>query len=94
MADFTITVPDAFLAGHDVVPAVTARAEHIENLAVTQKILTAWGEPDVASLTTVEKGELVLLVHIWTLTKRWERWAAEIAAGNAADQDALDDFSP
>lgn len=94
MATFTVTVPDAFIASHEVVAAVGGRASHIENLAVSQKILTAWGQPDVASLTAKKKAELVMLVHIWTITKRYEKLAAEKAAGDASDQGAIDDFNP
>ena len=92
--EFTITVPDAFIAGHDVVPAVQARSTHIENRGVTQKILAAMGETDVEDLTNVQRGELVLLVFLWDMTREFERNAARGAAENAADQDALDDFNP
>ena len=92
MADFTITVPDPFVPR--AVDPVGARALHIENLPVTQKILAAWGETSVSDLTAKEKGELVLLVHLWTLIREWERNDAMNTAGAEADQSALDDFNP
>jgi hypothetical protein len=96
MADLTVTVPDAFVSR--LVDPVAARAAAIEGWPVTQKILTAWGETDVVSLTAIQKAELIALVHLWQLVQLWGREnVGEIAADAAVaahDQDVLDDFNP
>lgn len=90
----TIDVPDAYIGAHDVVGAMEYRADNIETMNVTQKILAAWGKPDVASLNNKEKAELVLLVFSWQLTKEWEKGPAMTAAGETVEDDNLNDFNP
>jgi hypothetical protein len=92
MADMTVTVPDAFLPR--LVDPVNYRATNIEDMPVVQKILTAWGEPTVAGLTTIQKGELCCLLHLWQLVQQKERSTAGNAATAVADQAVLDDFNP
>ncbi len=96
MADLTVTVPDAFVPR--LIDPVAARASAIESWGITQKILAHWSEPDVASLTAIEKAELVALVHLWQLAKLWGREnIGEDAADEAVaehDLAVLDDFNP
>lgn len=92
MADLTVTVPDVFVPR--LLDPVAYRAANIEGLPVVQKILTAWGEPDVASLTALQKAELCCLLHLWQLVQQKERSDAGNAASAAADQQVLDDFNP
>lgn len=92
MADFTITIPDAFVPR--LIDPVNYRATNIEPMPVVQKILAAWGEPTVAGLTATQKGELCALLHLWQLVQQAERSAAGDAAYAAADQAVLDDFNP
>jgi len=93
MADFTVHIPDSFIAR--LQPAVVQRAINVEmNPVVQQKLLPWYGVSDVSSLTDKQKAELVCQVHLWQLENQAHRDAEVEAARDAADQDSLDNFNP
>ena len=93
MADFTVYIPDSFVAR--LQPAVVERAINIEgNAVVMGKLLPHYGVSSVLDLTDKEKAELCCQLHLWQLENQFHRDNEVEAAREAADQDSYDSFNP
>ena len=93
MADFTVHIPDSFVA-RVVVPVEIRMGTIAGEPFVVDKILPWLGVPDVASLTPKQQAEVICQYHLWSLTLNDEVSDATQDAAAAAQQLAIDDFNP
>ena len=92
MAVFSVQFPDSFVAR--LLGPVSNHCTTMESHPIVQKVLAAWGEPDVAGLSAAKKAELSCILHLWTLANDAEVHAGMMAGISAAEDDAVDDFVP
>ena len=87
----TLNIPSAWAAR--LAPFTSFRAERIEAFPETQRILTEYGAPDVASLTPKQKAMLAIVVdYLLRGLKGFEASTAADVAHNAASEDVVDNF--
>jgi hypothetical protein len=87
----TFTIPDAWATR--LVPFLTFRAQRIEATTEGQRVLTEFGEPDVASLTQKQTAMFAVIGdYLLRGLKGFEASAAEEIARASAEQDVVDNF--
>ena len=90
MADFTVHIPDSYVAR--LVDPVDQRLAAIENLDVTQKYLAWLGAATIADLTPNQRPEVVCGVFLWQLSANMVTDEAGQTAREEAYQGEEDDF--
>lgn len=93
MAEFTVHIPDSFVAR--VVTPVEDRIQAIQgDSVVVDKILPWLGVATVDDLTPKQKAEVVCQYYLWSMVATLHASEEMSLVWNTAWQDTADDFDP
>jgi hypothetical protein len=92
MADVEFTLGFTTAQAQRLQPVVEWCAHQIEQQPRVLDALASLGVSSVDELTPAQQARLVLMFWLVKKCRQYEREQAEIAAGNAAEQDVEDNF--